>query len=231
MKLQFNKKTAQFLSVLYIVLIIFGTSAFMFSIAGINNITVTDLMVQKIILLNLKISLSFLSPLIIGIWFCFNAEKLNQDKWTWVLIGLVGGQYSLVLFLLSIFFQKDENKQDLFKLFLNIVALLIIASCIDFIPTTWWKPAPELLLNYTLINKSLVAVSSFMFVKLAYMAGLNIYFAFKIYSLLNEYNIKNKPVWVISTLVTGLFPVILVHNLLILEKEKEVRIDSHLVLK
>ena len=184
-------------------------------------------MVRNIILFNLKISLSFLSPLIIGIWFYFNAEKLNQDKWTWVLIGLVGGQYSLVLILLNTFFQKNDNKQDLFKLFLNIVVLLIIASCIDYIPTTWWKPSTELLLNYTLMSKSLVAVSSFMVVKLAYLAGLNIYFALKIISLLNEFNIKNKPVWVISTLVTGLFPVILVHNLLILEKEKEVRIDSH----
>ena len=87
MNLQFNKKTAQFLSVLYIALAIFGSSAYLFIVAGINNIVLSDLMVRNIILFNLKISLSFLSPLMIGIWFYFNAEKLNQDKWTWVLIG------------------------------------------------------------------------------------------------------------------------------------------------
>ena len=226
MNLQFNKKTAQFLSVLYIALVIFGSSAYLFIVAGINNIVLSDLMVRNIILFNLKISLSFLSPLIIGIWFYFNAEKLNQDKWTWVLIGLVGGQYSLVLILLNTFFQKNDYKQDLFKLFLNIVVLLIIASCIDYIPTTWWKPSTELLLNYTLMSKSLVTVSSFMVVKLAYLAGLNIYFALKIISLLNEYNIKNKPVWIISTLVTGLFTVILVHGLILFEKDKDISSDS-----
>ena len=55
MNLQFNKKTAQILSILYIALVIFGSSAYLFIVAGINNIVLSDLAVRNIILFNLKI--------------------------------------------------------------------------------------------------------------------------------------------------------------------------------
>ena len=55
MNLQFNKKTAQFLSVLYIALAIFGSSAYLFIVAGINNIVLSDLAVRNIILFNMII--------------------------------------------------------------------------------------------------------------------------------------------------------------------------------
>jgi len=219
MNLQFNKNTAQILSILFIALIGFGTSTVFFILAGINNIPLSDLAVRDIIVQNLKISISYLGNLIIGIWFFLNAEKLNQDKWTWVLIGLVGGQYSLILLLMSALVQKTENKQDLFKLFLNIIVLLILATGIQYIPKSWFKPGPELLLNYALLNKSALVTTTPLIVNLVYTAGLNIFFARRINTLLNYYKIEKKGIWIIATLITGLFSVILVHNLMLFEKK------------
>ena len=221
MNLQFNKKTAQILSILLIALIGFGISTILIIIAGVNNIALTDLAVLNIIVLNLKLSMGYLSNLIIGIWFYFNTEKLNQDKWTWVLFGLVGGQYSLILLSMIVLFQKPENKQDLFKLFLNIIILLILATGFQYIPKIWFKPVPELLLNYTLLNKYAYVMTTPLIVTLVYTAGLNIYFAIKMNNLLSEYKIEKRPVWIISTLITGLFTMILVHNLILIEKEKK----------
>jgi len=219
MNLQFNKNTAQILSILFIALIGFGTSTVFFILAGINNIPLSDLAVRDIIVQNLKISISYLGNLIIGIWFFLNAEKLNQDKWTWVLIGLVGGQYSLILLLMSALVQRTDKKQDLFKLFLNIIVLLILATGIQYIPKSWFKPGPELLLNYALLNKSALVTTTPLIVNLVYTAGLNIFFARKINILLNCYKIEKKGFWIIATLITGLFSVILVHNLVLFEKK------------
>ena len=219
MNLQFNKNTAQILSILFIALIGFGTSIVLFIIAGVNNIPLPDLAIRNIIILNLKISITYLSNLIIGIWFFLNAEKLNQDKWTWVLIGLVGGQYSLILLLMSALVQRTDKKQDLFKLFLNIIVLLILATGIQYIPKSWFKPGPELLLNYALLNKSALVTTTPLIVNLVYTAGLNIFFARRINTLLNYYKIEKKGIWIIATLITGLFSVILVHNLMLFEKK------------
>jgi len=85
-----------------------------------------NLSLINLFLANLSLTMNNLGGLIIGMWMFYNAESLKQDKWTWLLIGLIYGQYSLLLIAIIIIMQNINSRLDLINSIRKILVLLII---------------------------------------------------------------------------------------------------------
>lgn len=221
MNIKLNKQVVQILSVLFITINLFGISLPLLIDAKINDIALSNAAIFKVMVFNLAFFFASLSQVIFGIWLYFNAEKLNQDKWTWLFIGLVCGQYSLILLLITVLLQKTDIKQDVFNLIQNSLLLLIGAIVIGFVVKGFSGHLVRLITNIDLMHKlNTMYLWIPSAVNITGLVALNILFTLKINKLLNENNIEKKLVWIISTLIAGIFPVILFYNLIALKKQE-----------
>jgi len=222
MNIQLNKRVTQILSVLIIGINLFGLSAALLVDAKLNNISLTNIDIIKLVTYNLVFFFSSFSKMILGIWLYFNVKKLNQDKWTWLFIGLVCGQYSLILLLMTVLLQKIDMKQDLFKLIQNSLLILICAIAIDFVVRALSGYSARLITNFELLHKlNTTYLWVLPAVNVINVVILNILFTLKINEILNENKIEKKLLWIISTLISGIFAVILLYNLIAIKNERE----------
>jgi hypothetical protein len=222
MNIQLNKRVTQILSVLIIGINLFGLSAALLVDAKLNNISLTNIDIIKLVTYNLVFFFSSFSKIILGIWLYFNVKKLNQDKWTWLFIGLVCGQYSLILLLMTVLLQKIDMKQDLFKLIQNSLLILICAIAIDFVVRALSGYSARLITNFELLHKlNTTYLWVLPAVNVINVVILNILFTLKINKILNENKIEKKLLWIISTLISGIFAVILLYNLIAIKNERE----------
>ena len=222
MNIQLNKRVTQILSVLIIGINLFGLSAALLVDAKLNNISLTNIDIIKLVTYNLVFFFSSFSKMILGIWLYFNVKKLNQDKWTWLFIGLVCGQYSLILLLMTVLLQKIDMKQDLFKLIQNSLLILICAIAIDFVVRALSGYSARLITNFELLHKlNTTYLWVLPAVNVINVVILNILFTLKINKILNENKIEKKLLWIISTLISGIFAVILLYNLIAIKNERE----------
>ena len=222
MNIQLNKRVTQILSVLIIGINLFGLSAALLVDAKLNNISLTNIDIIKLVTYNLVFFFSRFSQMILGIWLYFNVKKLNQDKWTWLFIGLVCGQYSLILLLMTVLLQKIDMKQDLFKLIQNSLLILICAIAIDFVVRALSGYSARLITNFELLHKlNTTYLWVLPAVNVINVVILNILFTLKINEILNENKIEKKLLWIISTLISGIFAVILLYNLIAIKNERE----------
>lgn len=173
-----------------------------------------DFSVNKLLMANLIFIISNLSILIIGIWLFFNVSKLNQDKWTWFLVGLVYGQYSLIFFGLILIIKNINLQIDLLKSFQIILILLVITFCLKFV-------CKQLFYKYLSIAGFGISNSfNFNYLSLGIMFLMNIVFAVKLSQEISNVKMTQKVIWLILTLVMGLFPVIMYNELQLIEKMK-----------
>ena len=121
-----NKKFSISLITLYTLISILGIPLVIgiFSIIYGNNFFVG--LGLNIFITILKSIVSFGGSFIIGLFLFANANKLNQDKWTWLLLGIIYGQYSLLFYILLLIFNKKQLFKDLIKEISFILLLLII---------------------------------------------------------------------------------------------------------
>lgn len=222
MNIQLNKRVTLTLSVLIIVINLFGISIALLVDTKLNNISVTSIDIFKLMTYNLSYFFINFSNMIFGIWLYFNAEKVNQDKWTWLYIGLVCGQYSLILLLMTILLQRIDIKVNIFKLIQNSLLVLISAIVISFIIKSLSAYSVRLITNIELLHKlNTTYLWVFPIISVINFVILNGLFTMKINKILNEYKIKKKLPWIISTLISGIFSVILLYNLIAIKNEKE----------
>lgn len=226
MNIKLNKQLVQILSVLFITFNLLGISLPLLIEAKINDIALSNTEIFKVLLFNLMFFWASLSQVIFGIWLYFNAEKVNQDKWTWLFIGLVCGQYSLILLLATVLLQGTNIKQDFFKSIRNSLLLLIGAIVIGFAIKGFSAYSARLITNIDLMHKlRTIYLQIPSAVNITALVILNILFTLKINKLLNENNIEKKLVWIISTLISGIFPVIIFYNLIALKKQENTPLE------
>jgi hypothetical protein len=230
MDIQINKRVAQSLTVLFILSAAFGFLIIVFIHTSIDNISISLISWSKIIFYNFIKILSTPHWFIIGGWLFINAGKFHQDKWTWLLLGCVYRQYSLLFFLIILFFQKDSIGNHLIKRIQDILLLLVICFFIEIIAKTTLINQSRFLSDVFVLDPHRISFQSnqanyLSYIGILFLAILNTIFAFKMNTLIKELNEARKAIWITATLLLGLFPVIIAHNLILLQREK-----SHLLL-
>jgi len=85
----------------------------------------------SLIVESLSLTFQHLTGLIIGIWMFYNAKKMNQDKWTWLLVSLVYGPYSLILIAIILISQKNNFHLNPYKPIQNFLVLSIFIIIIN----------------------------------------------------------------------------------------------------
>lgn len=164
---------------------------------------------------NLLLNISLLSPLIIGMWFYFSAEKMMLDKWTWLLLGFLYADYALLLMGMVIIIQSNRISLNIFKSLVPILVLLIINR---FLVPSFQMLSKPLLVSF---GKEVHALSIeytryISLISVMFLLVVNIILAVKLKRWIKSLNIQNGTIWVISTIFLGLFPIILFNELSII---------------
>ena len=226
MDIQINKRVAQSLTVLFILSAAFSFLIIVFIHTTFDHCPVSLSSWLKFIQYDFIQLLTTPTWFIIGGWLFITAGKYNQDKWTWMLLGCVYREYSLLFFVIILFFQKDSVGNHLIKRIQDILILLVICFFIPILAKTAHIYQIRLLLEAYVFGPRQMPVTGIQAIYLSYadiffMVLLNTIFAFKMNTLMVEFNRTKKGIWLIATLLLGLLPVILLNNLILLENERK----------
>lgn len=230
MDIQINKRIAQTLTILFLLSAAFNLSIIVFIHTTFNHIPVSLSFWLKFIQYDFIQLLTTPTWFIIGGWLFITADKYNKDKWTWLLLGCVYREYSLLFFVIILFFQKDSDGNLLIKRIQDILILLVICFFIHILARTVHVYQIHLLSEAFVLDPRQTHIVGNQAIYLSYadiffMVLINTIFAFKINTLIKELNEARKAIWITATLLLGLFPVIIAHNLIMMQREK-----SHLQL-
>lgn len=153
--------------------------------------------------------LGYLLNLIIGFWLFANAKKFGLFRWSWMLLGFVYSEYSLIIlfFVLVLSDQKIELKlKKLFQYLLLFIVLGYVLNVLLRLIVYFDRSNPLIThaseydaLHLQILNLTLRIHKIFVNIFLVYM------FVSKI-SLFDKFI---RVIWVMSVLVFGPFPVIL----------------------
>ena len=179
-----------------------------------------NLSLINLFLANLSLTVNNLGGLIIGMWMFYNAESLKQDKWTWLLIGLIYGQYSLLLIAIIMFVQNINSRFDLINSIQKILVLLIITFFLNIVAKPLLTPYLTYVIDTANYGFVIKYTSLLTFISYGLMILMNIILAIKLYNWIKSIDMTKKNIWVIATLFLGLFPVILFNALTITKKNK-----------
>jgi hypothetical protein len=219
MDIKINKGISIIISVIWILVSMFSLllvyGFFYWTYKG----NVNEIKWNWLILLNFGFIIESLTSLLIGIWLYINADKLNQDKWTWMLMGFIYGQYSLILLMLVIIMQNIYSKIDLLKAVQNLFILIVISYLFNMLSKYLITPNVSKILDmengsyiiaYTKILDSIPSLI---------MLIMNVILAFKFKSWIINFSLLHKILWIVAVLISGLFPIILYDGLNIIRRE------------
>jgi len=226
MDIQINKRVARTLTVLFILSAAFSFLIIVFIHTTIYHIPVSLSSWLKFIQYDFIQLLTTPTFFIIGGWLFITAGKYNQDKWTWMLLGCVYKEYSLLFFVIILFFQKNSVGNLLIKRIQDILILLVICFFIQILARTAHGYQIRLLSEAFVFDPHRMSFWSnqaiyLSFADILFMVILNIIFAFKMNTLMIEFNRTKKGIWLIATLLLGLLPVILLNNMILLENGRK----------
>ena len=226
MDIQINKRVAQSLTVLFILSAAFSLLIIVFIHTTFDHIPVSLTSWLKFIQYDFIQILTTPTWFIIGGWLFITAGNYNQDKWTWLLLGCVYREYSLLFFVIILFFQKNNVGNLLIKRIQDILILLVICFFIPILARTAHVYQIRLLTEAYVFDPRQMSVIGIQAIYLTYadiffMVLLNTIFAFKMNTLMDEFNRTKKGIWLIATLLLGLLPVILLNNLILLENGRK----------
>ena len=229
MDIQINKRVARTLTVLFILSAAFSLSIIVFIHTTFDHIPISLSFWLKFIQYDFIQLLTTPTWFIIGGWLFMTAGKYNQDKWTWLLLGCVYREYSLLFFLIILFFQKDSVGNHLIKRIQDILILLVICVFVHILARTVHVYQIHLLSEAFVLDPQMHVMGNqaiyLSYANIFFMVLLNTIFAFKMNTMIKELNEARKAIWITATLLLGLFPVIIAHNLIMIQREK-----SHLLL-
>ena len=217
MKIEIHKGLSIVLSTILLFIIFIGlpmvleVSGFIYRSYGVH-LEYSDLLIS-----NLTMVIDNMDKLIIGFGLFSYAGKWNQDRVTWLLMGLVFGQFGLILFGLNIFTEKSST--HITKLLTPVLIMLTVSFFLNFTTPLLTVYLTSILspTTHLIISESSAFHSPLIF---GLMILLNIIFAIKLNSHLKQLVVPGKLMWVLTTVFLGLLPVILVQ--ILIRKNNEV---------
>jgi len=220
MEIRINKGFSITFSIVLVLIILIG-----FPIVGIITNTIYpengySLTLHNTLLGNLPNFLTYLGRIVIGLWFFSRAQEFNLDKWTWLLIGLVFGQYSLVLFGINLISQSQVTSKNLFVSLKPILILLILTCIIPVLSnqlTSLYMIRTENSYFYAFMTNYNTYLTLAIF-GIGFI--INVIFARMLDSWFGEFRIEGKVIWIIATLFLGILPVILFKEILIMSRNE-----------
>jgi len=220
MEIRFNKGFSILIITMLILIYVFGQTLILSFFDFFKSDSNYGISTLGIFITSLSSIFDYLPNLLIGIWLFTMTNKFQQDKWSWTLIGLVFGQYSLIFLAILMIVQGIKLKIDLYKAFRSILILLIISFILNPTSSFFIKPYLTMYLNATDYGNLIEYKSYLSFINYGIMFLLNIILAAKLYKLIGQLQIKGKFLWTISTVFLGLFPIILFNELTLNKMDK-----------
>ncbi|MBP1672757.1 MAG: hypothetical protein H6Q25_572 [Bacteroidetes bacterium] len=220
MKIRFNNGLSITLITILILINVFGQVlilSYIDHLQLINNLKISTL---GILITNLSSIIDYLPNLLIGIWLFTLSTNFQQERWSWFLLGLAFGEYSLIFLAILLIVQGIKFKIDLNKVFKPILILLIISIFLTAASRFLIKPYLTMNLNATDYGFFGEYKSYLSFLNLGVMILIHIILAVKLYKWIGHIQMKGKLLWSISTVFLGLLPIIL-FNGFTLNKIKE----------
>lgn len=161
-------------------------------------------------IVGLSFFLMGISPFVIGLWLYFNSDNYGIDKWTWLALGLVYGNYSLVLLIVLLIIEKAKLNIDIFKSIQNLLILLIICVVLTmlskmFFNNNFYRSVLDVhsygdYANYSSLMAILVA---------GFMIMMNIVIAIREFGKGNIDKVSIRSIWILAIILIGLLPIIL----------------------
>lgn len=227
MNLSISKTFAKSFIFCYLLLAILGTTLITFFYYLYFNSGVNPIIYKGFIYLIINSLIDNIYSLLYLLWFYFKAPEFKQDKWIWMIIGLVYGKYSIILFLLTLFVCKYDTDTSLFEKFKKLIILLLFCIGLNYIYFT----IVDKYLSTSFANGMYSGLSfnyyylNFLFSILrillnVFLIIMNIILALKMKKWLVEFGISHKRLWIIFTLFAGLFAVIFFFNLRLMDANK-----------
>jgi hypothetical protein len=222
MRIRFNKGFSIILSIVIVTIYLFGLHLVVTTMDLFQPDKEFDFNWINVFITNLSLVFSKLDGIIIGLWFLFNSKKFNQDKWTWILIGLVYGQFSLILFGLIIIIQNIKSNINLLKSLNPIILLLTVTFLLNMgiKPLTMPYLTSQIMSveNYGLLQE----YSAYLHIATYFiLILLNIIFAFRLGKWIKSVDVYRKSVWIFATVVFGLFPVIILNEIVLVKRNNK----------
>jgi hypothetical protein len=215
MEIKFNKGFSILLIIILILIFVFGQTLILSFIDFVRLDSHYELSTLDILITSLTSIFDHLPNLVIGIWLFAIVNKFQEDKWSWFLIGLAFGQYSLIFLAIILIVQGIKLKVDLNKALRPVLILMIISFFLNPASSFIIRPYLTRILNATDYGILTEYNSYLSFFNYGIVILLNIILSVKLYNLIGQLQIKGKFLWTISTVFLGLFPVILFNELII----------------
>ena len=179
---------------------------------------VYDSYMINLLIANLEILFSNLDNIIIGIWLFSQSKKYNLDNWTWMTIGLIYGNYSLIFFSIVILIQGFNSTHDLYKSFSSLLVILIISFLLNSIDNFVITQPLKNILGMENYGFVIVIKQYLNYISFGIMILMNFIFALLLYSWMKSLKLRKKIIWIIATIFFGIFPLILFNELSMIKK-------------
>lgn len=219
MEIKFNKGFSILFIIILILIYVFGQTLILSFIDFFRLDSNYELSTLDILIISLTSIFAYLPNLVIGIWLFVMANKFQQDKWSWFLIGLAFGQYSLIFLAILLIVEGIKLNVDLNKALRPVLILLIISFFLNPASSFIVRPYLTRVLNVTDFGILAEYNSYLSFLNYGIVILLNIILATRLYKLIGKLHIKGKLLWTISTIFLGLFPVILFNELILIKTD------------
>jgi hypothetical protein len=218
MDIKINKRISITISIIWILVSMFSPFLVYGFFYFINQGNAHELKFDWLIMTNLGFLVARLNNLVIGIWLLRNANNFDQDKWTWMLLGFIYGEYSLILLMIVVILQHINSRINLFNAIQNLFLLFAISYLLNLLSKFLIIPNYSKILDikngmqiitYTQILNSIPGII---------MLLMNIILLVILKSLISKYSLQFKLLWIIAILITGLFPIIVYNGLTIIKR-------------
>ena len=210
MEFKLNKALSITISIVYLIIFTFGVPMLNF----LNGHCVADSCIESSCGASWIIGFSFfflsLSPLVIGLWLYLNSNNYGIDKWTWLALGLVYGNYALVLLILLLIIEKANLKMDIFKSVQNLLILLIICFVLTMLSKMFFNHNFYKTIMDVRSYSDYADYSGLMAILISgFMIVMNIFLAISEFIKGKVDKVSVRSIWIIAIIVLGLLPIIL----------------------
>ena len=218
MNIRFNRTFASVMLFLILFIYIFGYS--------LTALLYNSLIPEKAVHLSLYASLlsnlfgvaDYLMNLICAIIMFVLARKLGLDTRTWALIGLVYTLYAPLLLLILFINRAASTRSDLIRYFTWSLFWLVAGYACCFLVKYFSTPIVTHTIDTTSYMELVRLKNTFQVFPSVLFIFMNILLSVMMYRRLRFMTIRRKAVWVLSVLVFGLVPYILLNDLVYIRK-------------
>lgn len=109
MEIKFNKGFSIVLIAILIIMNVFGQTVILSCIDLFRINPNYDLSILDILISSLASIFKYSSNLVTGVWLFIICPKLKQEKWSWFLLGLTFGFYSLIFLTILLVIQSKKR--------------------------------------------------------------------------------------------------------------------------